>query len=149
MIQFTVEIEIARPAREVFAFVTDPTKLATWQTNTVSVVAEGDGPLDVGTQLREVHRAPGGKQLASLVEVSEYEPDRVFGLRMLEGALPLDARITFEPTELGTQALFAAHGRPSGAMRLAQPLLRLSLKRQFAGYCTTLKRVLEDGPHAA
>jgi len=38
-------------------------------------------------RLREVHRAPGGKQLASLVEVFEYEPDRVFALRMLEGAL--------------------------------------------------------------
>jgi uncharacterized protein YndB with AHSA1/START domain len=87
MIDFTVETEIARPAREVFAYVTDPTKLATWQANTVSVVAEGDGPLGLGTRLREVHRAPGGKQLASLVEVSEYEPDRVFALRMLEGAL--------------------------------------------------------------
>jgi uncharacterized protein YndB with AHSA1/START domain len=149
MIQFTVETEIARPASEVFAFVTDPTKLATWQTNTVSVVAEGDGPVHVGTRLREVHRAPGGKQLASLVEVSEYELDRVFALRMLEGTLPIHARITFEPTELGTQVRFAAHGQPSGAMRLAQPLLRLSLKHQFAGYCATLKRVLEDAPHAA
>ena len=109
MIEFTVEIEIARPIREVFAYVTDPTKLATWQTNTVSAVAEGGGPLHVGTRLREVHRAPGGKQLASLAEVSEYEPDRVFALQILEGALPIHARITFEPTELGTQVRFAAH----------------------------------------
>jgi len=28
-------------------------------------------------------------------------------------------------------------------MRLAQPLLRPVLKRQFSGYCATLKRVLE------
>ena len=149
MIQFTVGTEIARPASEVFAYATDPTKLATWQTNTVSAVAESDGPLGLGTRLREVHRAPGGKQVASLVEVSEYEPDRVFALRMLEGALPLHARITFEPTELGTQVRFAAHGQPSGAMRLAQPLLRLTLKHQFAGYCATLKRVLEEAPDVA
>jgi len=148
MIQFTVEIEIVRPAGDVFAYITDPTKLATWQTNTLSLVAGEDGPLRVGTPPREVHSAPGGKQLASLVEVSEYEPDRVFALRMLEGALPIDARITFEPMELGTQVLLAAHGRPSGAMRLAQPLLRLSLKRRFAGYCATLKRVFEDADHS-
>jgi uncharacterized protein YndB with AHSA1/START domain len=147
MIDFTVETEIARPAREVFAYATDPTKLATWQANTVSVVGEGDGPLGLGTRLREVHRAPGGKQLASLVEVSEYEPDRVFALRMLEGALPLHARITFEPTELGTQVRFAVHGQPSGTMRLAHPFLRLTLRRQFAGYCPTLKRVREDAPN--
>jgi hypothetical protein len=28
-------------------------------------------------------------------------------------------------------------------MRLAQPLLRVVLRRQFAGYCATLKQVLE------
>jgi uncharacterized protein YndB with AHSA1/START domain len=144
MIQFTIETEIARPVSEVFAYVTDPTKLATWQTNTISAIVEGEGPLALGTRLREVHRAPGGKQLTSLVEVSEYEPDRVFALRMLEGALPIHARITFEPTEQGTQIRFAAHGQPSGAMRLAEPVLNRSLKRQFDGYCANLKRALES-----
>ncbi len=144
MIQFTVETEIARSPTEVFAYVTDPAKLATWQTNTVSAVPEEDRPLGLGTRLREVHRAPGGKLLASLVEVSEYEPDRVFSLRMLEGPLLIHARITFEPTELGTRVRFDAHGQPSGPMRVAQPLLRLTLKRQFAGYWATLKQILEN-----
>jgi len=85
-------------------------------------------------------------QLVSLVEVSEYEPGRVLAMRVLKGALPIHARITFEPTELGTRVQFDAHGEPNGPMRLAQPLLRLSLKRQFAGYCATLKQVLENGP---
>jgi uncharacterized protein YndB with AHSA1/START domain len=148
MIQFTVGTEIARPPAEVFAYVTDPAKLATWQTNTISAVAESDQPVGLGTRVREVHRAPGGKQLASLVEVSEYEPDRVFALRMLEGALPIHARITLEPTKVGTRVQLDAHGQPSGPTRLAQPLVRLTLKRQFAGYCTTLKQVLENAPLA-
>jgi hypothetical protein len=96
--------------------------------------------------VREVQRAPGGKQLASLIEVSEYEPDRVFALRMLEGPLPIHAQITFEPTKLGTRVQLDAHGQPSGVTRLAQPLIRLALKRQFAGYCATLKHVLENAP---
>jgi hypothetical protein len=106
-----------------------------WQTNTISAVAEDDQPFGLGTRVREVHRAPGGKQLASLVAVSEYEPDRVFAMRMLERALPIHARITFELTELGTRLQLDAHGQPSGPMRLAQPLISLSLKRQFTGYC--------------
>jgi uncharacterized protein YndB with AHSA1/START domain len=146
MIQFTVGTEIARPPSDVFAYVTDPGKLATWQTNTISAVAENAQPFGLGTRIREVHRAPGGKQLASLVEVSEYEPDRVFALRTLEGPLLLHARITFESTEPGTRVRFDAHGQPSGPMRLAQPFIRLTLKRQFAGYCATLKRVLENAP---
>src|ERR1700736_5176660 len=135
MIQFTVQTEIARPPREVFVYATDPRNLAKWQTNTVSAVAEDDRPLGIGTRVREVHRAPGGKQLTSLVEVSEYEPGRVFGLRMLEGPLPIPPRMPFEPTEVGTLVQFDGHGQASGPMRLAEPLLRLTLKRQFAGYC--------------
>ena len=80
MIDFTVETPIERPAGEVFAYVTDPERLATWQTNTVSSTLEGAGPLGLGSRLREVHRGPGGKEFPSVVEVTEYEPDRVFAL---------------------------------------------------------------------
>ena len=92
MIDFTIETHIERPVADVFGYVSDPGKLATWQTNTVSAVQEGDGPLRLGTRLREVHRAPGGKELASVVEVSEYEPDRTFALRVVEGT-PVHLRI--------------------------------------------------------
>lgn len=87
---------------------------------------------------------PGGKQRASLVEVSEYEPDRTFALRVIEGALPIDAGLTFEPAERGTVVRLTAHGQLTGAMPLAQPLLRRTLKRQFTGHCATIKRVLEN-----
>jgi uncharacterized protein YndB with AHSA1/START domain len=143
MIDFTIETEIRRPVPEVFAYATDPAKLSSWQTNTVSAVQEGDGPLGVGTRLREVHRAPGGKEFESLVEVSEFEPDRTFALRVVEGALPVDAHLTFEPTERGTLMRFRAFGQPTGFMLAAQPLVRRSLKRQFARHCETLREVLE------
>ncbi len=142
MIDFSVETHIERPVGEVFAYATDPERLATWQTNTVSAIREDDGPLRLGSRLREVHRAPGGKQLESVVEVSEYEPDRVFALRVVEGT-PVHARITFAPTGRGTLMCFRAHGQLTGAMRLAQPLLQRVLKRQFASHCATLKDVLE------
>jgi uncharacterized protein YndB with AHSA1/START domain len=146
MIDFTVEAEIARPPADVFAYVTDPAKLATWQTNTVSAVVEGGGPLRVGSRLREVHRGPGGKQLESLVEVSELQPDRLFSLRMLEGPLPVDARISLEASGHGTLMRFNVHGEPSGPLRFLQPLMRAALKRQFREHCATLKRVLEQPP---
>lgn len=143
MFDFTIETEIERTPAEVFAYVTDATKLATWQTNTVSAVPETDGPLRVGSRIREVHRAPGGKKIEELVEVAEYEADRVFGLRNIEGP-PVGGRITVEPTEQGTRFRFRVYGQPTGASRLAEPLLRFILKRNFQRFCTTLKRVLED-----
>jgi uncharacterized protein YndB with AHSA1/START domain len=145
MIEFTIETDIHRPVSEVFDYVTDPSKLHTWQTNTVSAVTEDGGPLRVGSRLREVHRGPGGKQLASLVEVSELEQDRRFSLRMIEGALPIDADIAFERIDGGTRMRFNAHGDPTGPLRIAQPVMRWALKRQFSQYCATLKRVMEQG----
>ncbi len=142
MIDFTIETGIERPVTEVFAYATDPAKLATWQTNTVSAVPEGDGAVRLGSRLREVHRAPGGKELESVVEVSEYEPDRVFALRVIEGT-PVHLRMTFEPAERGTMMRFRAHGQLTGPMRLAEPLVRRTLKRQFAGQCARLKQLLE------
>ena len=144
MIDFTIETAIDRPGDEVFAYVTDPGKLATWQTNTVSSTPEEPGPIRLRTRLREVHRGPGGKEFPSLVEVSEYEPGRRFALRVIEGT-PVHADMTFEPTETGGTCLrFRAHGRLSGAMRLAEPFLGRMLRKQFTQQCATLKRVLED-----
>jgi uncharacterized protein YndB with AHSA1/START domain len=146
MIDFTIETDIARPVAEVFAYVTDPSKLASWQTNTVSVVIEPDGPVAVGTRLREVHRAPGGKRIASLVEVVELDTDKSFRLRMVEGSPPVHADMSFADTgEAATRMAFRLRGQPSGLMRLLEPLLATGLKRQFAEHCATLKRVLERG----
>ena len=119
MIDFTIETEIERTPAEVFAYVTDPTKLATWQTNTVSAAPVSDGPLRVGSRIREVHRAPGGKKIYEVVEVAEYEPDRVLGLRNIEGP-PLNGRLTLELTERGTRFL-PSSAAPRRMRSLAKP----------------------------
>ena len=142
MIEFTIETCIERPPATVFHYVSDPDRLATWQTNTVSSIQESDGPFGLGTRLREIHRTPGGKEIESVVEVSEYQPDRTLGLRVVEG-MPVHVHVTLEPAERGTLMRFRAHGRLTGTMRLAQPLLQRVLKRQFARQCATLKQVLE------
>jgi uncharacterized protein YndB with AHSA1/START domain len=145
MIEFSVETEIARAPAEVFAYVADPAKLPTWQRNTVSVTQEGDGPVGVGTRLHEVHRA-GGRELESVVEVREFEPGRVFALKLIDGPLPLDVRLTFSPAGRGTRFTFTGSGEVEGALRLAGPFLAQTLKRQFERHCEQLKRVLESQP---
>ena len=83
-----------------------------------------------------------------MVEVTEYEPDRVFALEVREGT-PVHARMTFEPANGSTRMRFRAHGRLTGPMRLAEPFLGRVLRKQFSEQCATLKRVLESGPPAA
>lgn len=148
MIDFKIETEIERPPGDVFAYATDPARLSSWQTNTVSAEVEGDRPVALGVRLREVHRGPGGRELPSLVEVTAYEPGRRFALQIVEGALPVDADLRFEPLRDGaaTRFTFRAHGQPTGPLRLLQPLLARTLRKQFAADCARLKQVLEAAP---
>lgn len=144
MIEFHIPVEINRPVEEVFDYVTDPDKLPSWQTNTVSVATEPDGPLALGTRLHEVHRAPGGRELPSVVEVSQFERGRRLELRIVEGPLPVDGLFVFEAINgSSTRLELFGTGRPTGAMRLAQPLLRRVVRRQFAGNLRSLKQVME------
>jgi ligand-binding SRPBCC domain-containing protein len=143
MIEFDVKTTIDRPVAEVYAYVTDPSKLATWQTNTISVESLDPGPLAVGSRLREVHSGPGGREIASVVEVAVLDRDRRFVLKMIDGPLPVDADITFTAAGDGALMNFGVSGRPRGAMRLLQPLLARALRRQFRQHGEELKRVLE------
>ena len=80
------------------------------------------------------------------MEVSEYEQDRRFSLRIVDGPLPVDGAHAFEATPAGTRIDFVAAGSPRGALRLAEPLLRRVLARQFRSYYERLKQVLEARP---
>lgn len=62
MIEFEVETEIGRAPANVFRYVTDPAKLATWQTSTVSAEPEDGEPVRLGTRIREVHRRTASRR---------------------------------------------------------------------------------------
>jgi uncharacterized protein YndB with AHSA1/START domain len=138
-------IEIARPLEDVFAYVTDPNRLPEWQKGTVQVLREnGSVPLREGERLHEVHRAMG-RDMRSTVEVAEIDPGRAFAVKIVEGPLPLDGRWTFEPVGSGTRVRFTGEGHLRGPMRLAAPLVRRAVARQFRGHHERLKRALESG----
>jgi hypothetical protein len=140
MIDFTITTGLNCSAAEAFAYITDASLLPTWQTNTISSVLESNGRLDLGARLRELHRAPGGKTMVTVVEVSEFEADRVFGLRVIEG-IPIHLRIVLEPAEGGTVMRFRAYGALTGLLRVIESLVGRMLRRQFEQQCATLQRV--------
>jgi carbon monoxide dehydrogenase subunit G len=142
-IELTIDVD--RPVEEVFAYVTDPAKLAQWQPNVASVTKETDGPMVAGTRLREVRRGPFGRTVEALVEVAAYEVNRRFDLRIVSGPLPINGRNEFRASDGGTRIDFVAEGQLGGALRLAESLLARGLRRQFKGYYVRLKDVLESG----
>jgi uncharacterized membrane protein len=144
LIRVDLTVQVNRPVEEVFAYVTDPAKLSEWQTNLVSVTKETEGPVRSGTRFREVRRAPFGRTVEAIVEVSAYEENRRFDLRIVSGPLPIDGRNEFTGMAGATRIEFGAEGELRGALRLARPVLGRLLRRQFERDYARLKDALES-----
>ncbi len=139
---------VGRPPEVVFDYLTDPSKLADWQTSKTSVEQLTDGAPRVGTRVRERTKAPGGKEFEQIVEFTEFErPVRVH-MHIVEGPYAIDGTWSFEPDGNGTRVRFVAAGEARGVMRVLQPVAKLVIARQMAGYHRNLRRNVEAGQAA-
>lgn len=136
---------IAAPPEAVFDYVTDPARLATWQTSKTRVEPLGDGPPRQGFRLREWTKPPGTREFEQLVEFTEFERPRRLRAHVVDGPQPIDGTWTFAPDGDGTRVAFVAEGQLRGPMRFAAPLVRRIMARQFAGYHGHLRRHVEAG----
>jgi uncharacterized protein YndB with AHSA1/START domain len=136
----TQSIEIARSPEEVFAYVTDPSKLSTWQ-NAEGVTPLAPGPLGAGTRLREVHKVLGRRRV-QITEIVVYEPGRRLEIRMVDGP-PVDGRWDFAPSGAGTLLTFTPIFRLTGIMQRLEPMLVLATRAVFWRFHRRLKRALE------
>ena len=64
---------VGRPPEVVFDYLTDPSKLADWQTSKTTVEQLTDGAPGLGTRVRERTKPPGGKEFEQIVEFTEFE----------------------------------------------------------------------------
>ena len=142
-IDFSFDVNIDRSPEEDFCAVTDIDRLSDRLPAVVEVAPLQEGALRTGSRLKEV-RQVRGKRLEQIVEISEYEPARRFGMRIVEGPLPVHGDLTFSPADGGGTVLHMhAFGRANGAMRLLEPLLSVGLKREFQGQYRRLKGLVE------
>jgi uncharacterized protein YndB with AHSA1/START domain len=138
----TQSLEIARSPEEVFAYLTDPSKLSTWQ-DAEEVTQLTPGPLGVGTRLREIHKVLGRRRV-EITEFVVYEPGRRFEIRMVDGP-PLDGRWDFERSAAGTLLTFTPILRLTGFKQRLAPVLVLATRVVFRRFHRRLKRALETG----
>ncbi len=140
-------IEIARPAEEVFAYVTDPSTMPEWQEGVVS--GHMDGPTTrVGSRCTTI-RTIGGRQREVNTTITEYDPPRRWADRGIDGPVRAIVAVTVEPLADGSTSRitieldFTGHG----IGRLLVPLVvRRQAFRQLPGSMTRLKQRLEARP---
>jgi uncharacterized protein YndB with AHSA1/START domain len=134
---------VARPPGVVFDYVTDPGKLADWQTAHTSVEQLTEGPPGLGTRVRERTKPGAGTEFEQIVEFAEFDRPRRLRVHVVEGPYPIDGTWTFEPEGDGTRVSFTAEGELRGATRAFEPVFKRLVARQFAGYHRNLRHNLE------
>jgi Polyketide cyclase / dehydrase and lipid transport len=96
----TVSVEVERPAGEVFAYATDPTKFHTWQDGVVSGSMESQGAPAVGDHCRTSRRI-GGTQRPATSELVRLDPPRAWSVQGIDG--PIRAHVDVDVQPLGAE----------------------------------------------
>ena len=139
-------IEIARPPEEVFAYITDPSRLAEWQQSLVGARPEGGGPLAAGSKVATTRRVGRGERTMTM-EVASMSPPRSWALRGIDGPVRPIVNGAIEPLDEGARSRvtieldFEGHG----VGKLLVPLVvRRQAAKEHPGNLANLKQQLES-----
>jgi uncharacterized protein YndB with AHSA1/START domain len=139
--------EIARPAEDVFAYVTDPSTFSEWQQGVVRGHMN-EFPTRVGSQCTTV-RNIGGREREVQTTITEYEPPRRWADRGIDGPIRALVQVDVEPREGSSRSRvtisldFTGHG----IGKLLVPLVvRRQAAREMPENMRRLKRRLEAAP---
>jgi uncharacterized membrane protein len=135
-------IVIDRPVEEVWEFVHDVANDRLWQTTLVESEQLTDGPLGVGTRVREVRHFLGLK-IELAWEVTEFEPTRRSAIKGISGPVPLSGGYRLEPLEAGTRFTVSGELDAHGLFKLAEPVFARITARELEANLGHLKDLLE------
>jgi uncharacterized membrane protein len=142
MISFELGTLIDRPMKDVFAFVSDLNNGPKWQSQMVAVHQISSGSIGVGTTYKTTGELMG-RRLEGKAEVTDYQPDSMFGFRMDAGPVQVRATISLKPAGTGTRFSLKGEGNPGGVFKLAEGALAKQIKSQMEANLARLKSVLE------
>jgi uncharacterized protein YndB with AHSA1/START domain len=142
MIQHELTIHLNRPVEQVFAFLMDTSKLSTWQSNLIKLEPLTEGPLRTGSRFREVRRL-GRREAEIQGEITAFEPNKRFETKTLTKP-QVTVCYAFEAEDGGTRLKHKFVMLTSGLMRLLEPMIASSIKKESESDFETLKRILEN-----
>ena len=146
MIDVTTHLDVARPAAEVFAFVSDQLNAPRWQRGLHEVRRTTDGPIGVGSEHVFVRRF-AGRRIESANRFVEFEPERFVAFEIPSGVITGRASYLVEPIGADRCCLTSTmEFEVAGWMRFAERLLSRVLERDSRRDEQTLKELLEARP---
>src|SRR2546422_8347853 len=115
-------IVIDRPVDDVWNYVHDPSKDVTWQSTLIESEQLTDGPVGVGTKVREVRQFLGIR-IEMAWEVTEFEPTSRSSIKGISGPVPLSGSYVLAPLNGGTSLTVLGELDAHGLFKLAEPVL--------------------------
>lgn len=144
----TVSAEVRRPAAEVYAYTTDPTRFAEWQRGVVSghmTPADGEGRAERCVTVRRI----GFADRPSTAELVHADPPRTWRVHGIDGPIRADVDVTVDPLDdhrsrLTIAVAFTGHGLGKLLVPLAViPQARKEMPANLAALTRNLER---EGP---
>jgi uncharacterized membrane protein len=137
-----VQILISRPVDDVFAFVGDVRNRPRWDESVETEELTSPEPIGVGSTVRTRLRSMG-KDYEYTWEIVEHEPPIRMKVESTSGPFPTTLAFQFDSQDGETLVNASVTGRPTGLLRLLQPIIaRTTQKNLDRGYAR-LKRLLE------
>ncbi len=131
-----------RRPEDAFAYATDPSRFTEWQESLVSAQLEGDGPVGVGSRVRQTRRVGRGERTMT-TELTEHEAPRSWGFRGVDGPVRVAGKGTIDPLDDGARSRltmeldFDGHG-------IGKLLVPLFVRRQAAKEAPAFQQALKE-----
>jgi uncharacterized protein YndB with AHSA1/START domain len=142
MAPIIASVEVARPAEDAFAYVTDPSTMPEWQQGVVSGHMDG-ATTRVGSRCTTVRRI-GGRERTVITEIIEWEPPHRWADRGIDGPIRAMVGVTVEQladrsrSRVTIDVDFTGHG-------IGKVLVPLFVRRQAASEMPeNMKRLKEQ-----
>jgi len=139
-----ISVLIARPLEEVFAFVEDARNRPRWDGSVTSEELTSPEPIGVGTTVR-TKLSSMGREYEYTWEVTEHVPPNRMTIESTSGPFPTTLAYQLDGRDGGTSVDFAVTGRPTGLLRLLQPVIARNMQANLDRGFARLKELLETG----
>jgi carbon monoxide dehydrogenase subunit G len=139
-----VSVSISRPLQDVFAFVEDARHRPLWDDSVDSEELTSPEPIGVGSTVRtRLHSM--GREYVYTWEVVEHRPPTRMTIESTSGPCPTTLAYELSERDGMTTVDFSVTGRPSGLLRLLEPMIARTTQKNLDRGFTRLKEVLETG----
>jgi uncharacterized protein YndB with AHSA1/START domain len=140
-----VSVLISRPVDEVFEFIADARNRPRWDDSVDREELTSPEPIGVGTTVRTTLRSMG-REYVYTWEVVEHQPPSQMTIESTSGPFPTTLAYQLSEREGMTAVDFSVSGRPTGMLRLVEPLIARNTQTNLDRGFARLKQLLETSP---